>query len=103
MAWNTLYDYEEVPTNPNSGAVPSPEFYRDKTHTALAYEVGIGLQYELPHKHTHMFHYLVSADYRYMNMGEAELGTMHSQTTSDHLEVSPLSAQALVLAVTIIF
>lgn len=102
-SWNRLYDYDEVPSDPNGGAAPASNLFRSNTNVDFAYELGLGLQYVLPEHPHDLFKYLVSADYRYMHMGKGELGTMLTQDTDDHIEVSPLNTQTLILAITMIF
>lgn len=99
-AWNHAYNYKEMPTDPNGSAAPAPNAFRSQTVNSFAYEVGLGVQYKFDKD---IYHHLVSLDYRYMNMGHADLGTMAGQLTSDHLEVSPLATQAIVLSLTTAF
>ncbi|MFI4956785.1 MAG: outer membrane protein [Gammaproteobacteria bacterium] len=99
-AWNRAYNYKEAPTDPNGSAAPAPHPFRSQTVNAFAYEVGIGVQYKFDKD---IYHHLVSLDYRYMNMGHADLGTMSGQLTDDHLEVSPLATQTIMLSLTTAF
>lgn len=102
-AWNRLSDYDEKPSNPAGSAAPAAQAFSSKTVNAFAYELGIGVQHEFAHRAQNMFRYRLAADYRYMNLGHADLGTMPGQLTSDHLHVSPLSTQALVVSFTTLF
>ena len=95
FAKNRLYDYAEKPFNP-----AYPETFESKTVTSGAYEFGAGIQHKIPVDPKSHFRYLVSLDYRYLSMGQAELGTMDGQKTREALQVDNLSTEALVLAIT---
>jgi opacity protein-like surface antigen len=100
---NRAYDYKEKPTDPTGSAVADPYPFRSKTTTSLAYELGLGVQYQIADYPQNHLHYLLSLDYRYLNYGSPELGSMANETTRDTLEVSSLHAQAIVLSITTLF
>jgi len=93
-SWNRLFDYDEMPTNPVTGAVVPPNMFPSHTQTAFAYEAGIGIQHLL--FYGKKVQWLVSMDYRYMNLGEGKLGTLPTQTTDDTLKVNPMYTQGVV-------
>lgn len=98
-SWNRAYRYNEEPSDPSlTAAAASP--FESHTMNTVAYEVGVGLRYEFDKKPTHHLRYFISADYRYMNMGHAELGNRENEATEQHLEVDPLYTQAVVIALT---
>lgn len=100
MAKNHLYDYKEKPSDPSGSAVAAPNPYASKTVTSYAYEVGAGIQHKISHDTKNNFKYLLSLDYRYMNLGDAELGVMPGQLTRDAPKVNNLNTQALVFSIT---
>lgn len=102
VAKNYLYDYKEGPTDPSSSAAATDPF-ENKMLTSFAYEVGIGIQHEIPYHHNDLFRYVFSVDYRYINLGQAALGFRDNQTTRESIEVNNLNTQSLVFAVTVQF
>lgn len=96
VAWNHLHTYQEEPTNPNSSAAPA-EFYGSHSQSAFAYEAGLGIQHAIYHDDKHKINYFAALDYRYMNLGEGRLSNFTAMTSNDHLVVTNIGVQAIVL------
>lgn len=97
-ASNTLNSFQES-TPAGSHALPGNP-YSDHTQGSFAYEFGAGIQYPLTKKNAHL---LFRFEYRYLNLGDAELGTASDQTTNDRLEVKNTSANIVDIGLSYLF
>ena len=97
-AWNRLSHYVEVPTQSAGSAAPIPIQFSNKTTTSLAYEVGFGVQHSFFNDETHHVRYTGSVDYRYMQFGQGQLGSIPTQTSNDRLHISGLYTQGLLFS-----
>lgn len=102
-AWNYLFRYSEVPTDPNGGASSATSVFVDKTQSAVAYEIGLGVQHQLFADKKRNIIYQVGLNYRYFNLGAGKLGSSSLQTTKQALSLSPLQSQTILLALSVIF
>lgn len=86
-AQNTLNSFSES-APAGSFSLPS-SLYANNTNNNLAYELGIGVQYAflITKKNKLSF----NVEYRYLNLGNAKLGTSAGQTTSDSLAINSIS------------
>lgn len=97
IAWNRLYGYDESPTDTTLSAAPVPETFSNHTSSALAYEVGLGVQSVIFNSFNCKTSYILALDYRYMNFGKGQLGSFPAQTSDDRLTVHRLDTQAVML------
>lgn len=97
-AWNTLHNYSETPTDPSSSAAPIPIVFGDNTQKSFAYEAGIGVQRQIYQDCEYQIRYFASVDYRYINFGNAQLGSFPAQTSNERLEISNLSTHDIVIS-----
>ena len=97
VAWNILNDYSERASNAALSAAPGP-FFGSNTQAAFAYEVGAGVQHQFFHDQKTGIDYSASLDYRYMNFGKGQLQNFEGMTASNHLGVSTIDTQAVVLS-----
>lgn len=102
-AWNELYNYSEIPTDPSRSASSAITTFGNNTKTQFAYELGIGFSHLLYSDTKRQVIYNFSLQYRYMNTGSGELKPSALQTTNDKLQVSTLDTQAVLLAISAIF
>jgi hypothetical protein len=102
-AWNRLSDYNEVPTDPALSAAPVSPTFGNHTTSAFAYEAGIGVQRVLYEDVNNNVRYTGSLDYRYVNFGKAQLGTMPSETTNQVIQVNNLSTQGAMFTLKVSF
>lgn len=98
-SWNRLFDYDEWPSNSSSSAAPVPSGFDANTETSFAYEAGVGVRHQLFYDPRNKIQWQILFDYRYMNLGEAELDEFPAQTVDDTLEVENLHTQALVFTI----
>ncbi len=102
VSWNELYKYSEAPSSAASTAEPVPNAFGDHTEASFAYEVGVGVQYNsgCGFSCTDPANaWKVLLDYRYMNLGKAQLGGFPNSSLNNSIKVSDLATQALVLTV----
>lgn len=98
-SWNRLFDYEETPSSPDSSAAPVPSGFDTHTQASFAYEAGLGIQHTLFTDVKNQIQWQVLLDYRYMNLGKAELGNFPAQTVDDTLKIDHLHTQAVVFTI----
>jgi opacity protein-like surface antigen len=97
-ARNYLYHYSETPTIFAESAATSPYPFANHTLTSFAYELGVGVQKQIFADVKHRLQYYVSLDYRYMNLGKAELGASAVQASNDRIQITHLTTQALIFS-----
>jgi hypothetical protein len=102
-AWNHLYKYSEVPTDPNGSASPATDVFHNNTISAFAYEAGAGIQHQLFFDKKHHVTYRCSLDYRYFNFGAAKLAQSSLQTSNQVLGVKTLHTSAILLSLSASF
>ena len=102
-AWNSLSGYAEVPTDSNSGASPASHLFTDNTQGSFAYEIGVGILHPIYHDRKNEIIYDLGLDYRYLHLGNAQLGLSSSQTTTDHLQANNMNAQAIMFTLSASF
>ena len=102
-SWNRLYDYSEVPTDPNGSALAAPAVFRNNTSAQFAYEAGVGIQRLFPANEKHRIAYRLALSYRYFNFGSGELKAASTQTTNQALKVNTLDTQAVLLSLGAVF
>jgi hypothetical protein len=93
---NYLSNYSEVPTNSSSAAAAAPSQFNNNTNIGLALEAGIGAQCAL--FKTEHAEYTLALDYRYVDLGLAQLGTFSSMTTNNRLEIPELKTNVVMLS-----
>ncbi len=91
QSWNTLFGYNEVPTNPAGSAAPALAFFRHKTITNFAWEAGIGFTKQVNSYSS------ISLGYQYVSVGEAKFGTSVLQTVASHLKDKHMATHNLIL------
>ncbi len=87
--WNSLRNFSES-TPPGSLAAPSNP-YANATNNNFAYEFAVGLQYHTQHNKK----LSLRVEYRYFNLGTAELGAATGQTTNQRLSSHNMSTNIL--------
>lgn len=93
---NTLSNFTESTVSGSNAAPSNP--YTNHTEGSFAYELGAGIQYILMAKaHSDI---LLGIEYRYLNLGKAELGPTSSQTNNDRLTSKNISTQLVGLNLT---
>lgn len=96
---NRLNHYKESPTDPNGTAVAAPSPFGSKTVTSFAYELGLGVQHQIANYPSNHLKYFLSLDWRYINLGDAELSTMMNQQSRGAPKVDTLDTQAIVFSI----
>lgn len=86
---NTLNNFVEG-TVPGSAATPSTSPYPGSGQTKLAYQVGFGLQHTV-WQFKNDTRLLLRAEYRYLNLGPAQLGMATAQTTNNHITANNIN------------
>ncbi len=97
VSWNRASNYQELPTNPASSAVPIRSPFKPQTVLSFAYTVGAGLSYRVSPQTE------FGLEYRYANYGHAQLNPSKIQTTSDRLSLGNVSSHAVILRLTQLF
>ena len=98
LAWNTLYNYSETPTNP-AGSAAAAEPFDSATVSRFAFEGGVGIRVILSGEQNTNGVWYLGLDYRYFNTGSGALGKASYQTTDEKITVSKLATQAAVITV----
>lgn len=93
-AWNTLDGFQETVPAGSSAAPSNP--YGKYTKGNLAYEFGVGIQSFLLAKAPDL---LFRLEYRYLNLGDAELGAASGQTTDDRFTSNNIATQIFALGI----
>ena len=102
-AWNSLTGYNEVPTDSNSGASPASHVFTDNTQGSFAYEIGVGILHPIYHDRKNEIIYSLGLDYRYLRLGDAQLGLSSAQTTTEHLQANNTNVQAIMFTLSASF
>lgn len=87
--WNTLSAFTQT-TPPGSLAAPSSS-YADHTENSFAYEFAVGLQYQLQQNKK----LSLRLEYRYLNLGDAQLGAAVGQTNNQRLASNDISTNII--------
>lgn len=95
VSWNRASDYREIPTDPNSGALPMRSPFRARTMLEFAYTIGAGLSYEI-NTRVH-----IGLEYRFTNYGKVSLNPSAQQSTSERLELGKILSNALLLRMSV--
>lgn len=92
LAVNHFSHYQENNTVAGSSAYPTTTPFNSQTHTGLAYEVGLGLQYTLDYQ-THAPS--LAVDYRFMDWGKAGLAPYTNQASQTGLTFGHLQTTSI--------
>lgn len=101
-SWNRLENYNEVPSDPASSATALPSF-RNNSHHAHAYELGLGCSYLFYEDNRHNIRYMTSAGYRFWNLGKGELESFAEQTSISRLHSNNIKTQGLAVSLDVSF
>lgn len=90
-AWNTLSNFAESTPSDGNAAASNP--YGSHTEHHVSYELGLGAQYALrtPETSNLTFH----VEYRFIYLGDAQLGAADGQSTSERLSSRTLSTHII--------
>lgn len=99
-AWNKLFNYSEVPTDPNSSATGNPNVFQNNTRCDFSYDVGLGAQTQIYNDMKHDVTYNAALSYRYFNFGSGALAQSSVQTGNQTLKINTLDTQAVLLSLT---
>ena len=98
-AWNEASNYSEVPSNPALGGAPAPQVFSNHTTANFAYEFGVGVQHQVAQDCVNHIRYFAALDYRYLNLGKAQLGSFPAQSVGSGLTVDNLYTQGIIFTV----
>lgn len=102
-AWNRLYKYREVPTDPDGSASPATDVFHNNTISSFAFEVGASIRHQLFVDRKHDVTYRCSLDYRYFNFGAGKFEQSVLQTSNQVLGVGTLNTSAILLSLSAAF
>jgi hypothetical protein len=100
-AWNRLYSYNEVPTDPNGSASAATDVFHNNTISSFAYEAGVGIRHLLFASKNQVTY--CSLDYRYFNLGAGKFAPSSLQTSNQVLGVKTLHTSAILLSLSAAF
>lgn len=87
-AKNRVYNYNETAITP--AGLPGDPF-TNKTTYSFAFQAGLGIIYQ-PKKS-----FGISLGYQYVNLGQAKLGKIATQTTSDYIKTGSIQTHNIKL------
>lgn len=106
-AWNTLDDYKEAPT---AGPADQQVNFNNGTLSSLAYQLGLGVQYQFAVNNYYNIAYSLALSYNYFSLGSANLGAgseVRSGAThpipAGSLATGNLTAQSVLISLTTSF
>jgi opacity protein-like surface antigen len=95
VSWNKAYNYNEVPTNPNLTALPMRTMFNSRTQVEFAWTVGAGIAYAVTQSTS------IGLEYRYTNYGNLALNPAPQQATRQILNLGKMTANALLVRMTV--
>lgn len=92
-SFNNLSNFNEVPTNPGSGAAAPVNNFTNRSQTTFAAEVGGGIQHVLVTTGNTQLWY--SIDYRYFNLGSSQFGPIPMQAGGEGFKLTNINVQTI--------